>query len=81
MEVFMQSATYGMYKDGKIIFEESEININNSRVLVVFLDDEPREQKLMDLFKIYGPWEDNRDVETIISDIQNSRISKDTIIL
>jgi hypothetical protein len=81
MEVFMQSATYGMYKDGKIIFEEPEININNSRVLVVFLDDDPREQKLMDLFKIYGPWEDTRDVETIISDIQNSRISKDNIIL
>jgi hypothetical protein len=77
----MQSATYGMYKDGEIIFEEPEININNSRVLVVFLDDNPREQKLMDLFKVYGPWEDNRDVETIISDIQSSRISKDNIVL
>jgi hypothetical protein len=81
MEVFMQSAAYGMYRDGNIVFEEPEININNSRVLVVFLDDDPKEQKLMDLFKIYGPWEDNRDVETIISDIQNSRISKDNIIL
>jgi hypothetical protein len=80
----MQSAIYGMYKDGKIIFEEPEINKNNSRVLVVFLDEESensREQKLMELFELYGPWEDNRDVETIISDIQNSRKSKDNIVL
>jgi hypothetical protein len=81
MEVFMQSAIYGMYKDGQIIFDEPDININSSRVLVVFLEDDPGEQKLMDFFKIHGPWEDNRDVETIIADIQNSRISKDTIIL
>jgi predicted nucleic acid-binding protein len=36
-------------------------------------------EKLMDFFKIYGPWEDNRDVETIISDIQNSKVSKDNM--
>jgi hypothetical protein len=26
---FMQTATYGMYEDGQIIFDESDININN----------------------------------------------------
>jgi cell division septal protein FtsQ len=77
----MQSATYGIYKDGQIVFDEPDVNINNSRVLVVFLDDEPREQKLTDFFELYGPWEDTRDAETIISDIRNSRISKDDIIL
>jgi hypothetical protein len=41
MEVFMQSAIYGMYKDGQIIFDEPDININSSRVLVVFLEDDP----------------------------------------
>jgi hypothetical protein len=81
MEVFMQSATYGMYKDGQIIFDEPGININNSRVLVVFLDDDPKEQKLMDFFKLYGPWEDVRDIETIIADIQNSKVSKADIVL
>jgi hypothetical protein len=77
----MRSATYGIYKDGKIIFDEPDININNSRVLVVFLDEEPKESKLADFFRLYGPWEDTRDAETIISDIRNSRISKDDIAL
>jgi hypothetical protein len=77
----MQSATYGMYQDGQIIFDEPDININNSRVLVVFLENDPKEQNLMDLFKIHGPWEDTRDVETIIADIQNSRISKADVAL
>jgi hypothetical protein len=81
MEVFMQSATYGMYKDGRIIFDEPGININNSRVLVVFLDNDPKEQKLMDFFKLYGSWEDDRDIETIISDIQNSKTSRADIVL
>jgi hypothetical protein len=35
-----------------------------------------KESKLTDFFKLYGPWEDTRDVETIIADTQNSRISK-----
>jgi hypothetical protein len=77
----MQNATYGLYKDGQIIFDEPDININNSRVLVVFLDEEPKESKLMDFFKLYGPWEDTRDIEAIISDIRNSRISKVDITL
>ena len=73
----MQTATYGMYRDGQIIFDEPDININNSRVLVVFLEEESKYPTLMDFFKLYGPWEDNRDIETIISDIRNSRISKE----
>ncbi|MFP3091278.1 hypothetical protein LQZ21_13230 [Treponema sp. TIM-1] len=77
----MQNATYGIYKDGQIIFDEPDININNSRVLVVFLDEEPKVSKLMDFFKLYGPWEDTRDIETIIADIRNSRISKAAITL
>jgi cell division septal protein FtsQ len=77
----MQNATYGIYKDGQIIFDEPDININDSRVLVVFLDEEPKEPKLMDFFKVYGAWEDTRDIDTIISDIRNSRISKADIAL
>jgi hypothetical protein len=81
MEVFMQTAIYGMYNDGRVVFDESDVNINNSRVLVVFLDEEPKKPKLMDIFKLYGPWEDTRNIETIVSDIMGTRISKDNIIL
>jgi hypothetical protein len=70
-----------MYKDGRIIFDEPDINIDDSRVLVVFLDDEPGEQKLTDFFELHGAWEDTRDIETIISDTRNSRVSKDAVIL
>jgi hypothetical protein len=38
----MKNATYGIYKDGQITFDEPDININNSRVLVVFLDEIPK---------------------------------------
>jgi hypothetical protein len=42
----MQSAVYGMYQDGQIIFDEPGISVNNSRVLVVFLENDPKEQNL-----------------------------------
>jgi hypothetical protein len=77
----MQTAIYGMYNDGRVVFDESDVNINNSRVLVVFLDEEPKKPKLMDIFKLYGPWEDTRNIEAIVSDIMDTRISKDNIIL
>jgi hypothetical protein len=67
----MQEAAYGMYRDGQIIFDEPDVNINNSRVLVVFLDKESA--KITDFFDLRGPWEDTRDVETIISDIRNRK--------
>jgi hypothetical protein len=75
----MQTATYGIYKNGQIILDEPNIKKDNARVLVVFLDKEPDTRadnsKLMDIFDLYGPWEDSRDAETIINDIRNSRIS------
>jgi hypothetical protein len=57
MEGFMQTAIYGMYKDGQIVFDEPDMNINNSRVLVAFLDEDPKKSKLMDILNykdIYG---------------------------
>jgi hypothetical protein len=44
-------------------------------------NEESKKTKLVDFFKSYGPWEDTRDSEAIISDIRNSRISKDDIAL
>lgn len=75
----MKEAAYGMYKDGRIIFDEPDAGIDNSRVLVVFLDHEPA--KITDFFELYGPWEDTRDADTIISDIRKSRIAKADITL
>jgi hypothetical protein len=44
---------YGIsFEEAVGVFDEPGIDINNSRVLVGFLDDEPKESKLMDLFKI-----------------------------
>jgi hypothetical protein len=82
----MQTATYGIYRNGRIILDEPDIKKDDGRVLVVFLDKEPelKEEgsRLMDIFKLYGPWEDSRDTETLINDIHKSRISsKEDIIL
>jgi hypothetical protein len=75
----MQKAAYGMYKDGRIIFDEPDVDINSSRVLVVFLDKE--NAKVTDFFEVLGPWEDTRNADTIISDIRKSRIAKADITL
>ena len=34
-----------------------------------------------DFFSTYGAWEDERDTETIIADIRNSRVNKESITL
>jgi hypothetical protein len=130
----MQTATYGIYKNGRIILDEPVANVEESKVIVVFLNDaaqspafghedhrpvqpaedcnppaamfcgaagealnpaehpfnnlsrsaiqigqanlnpSPKASRLLDLFDLYGAWEDERDVETVISDIRNSRV-------
>jgi hypothetical protein len=74
-EVHMQTASYGIYKNGQIILDEPAIKKDNARVLVVFLDKESEDSKLLDIFKLYGSWEDSRDAETIIQEIRSSRMS------
>jgi hypothetical protein len=77
----MRNATFGTFKDGQIIFDEPDVPCNNARVLVVFLDEEPGEPQLLDLFRLYGPWEDTRGVEDIVADLRNSRIAKADVAL
>jgi hypothetical protein len=73
----MQSAAYGMYKNGQIILDEPVQKSNDSRVVVVFLDEKkPKKPDLKNFFDLFGQWEDDRDADTIIADIRNSRISK-----
>ena len=77
----MQKAAYGIIKEGQIIFNEP-VNIpENTNVIVVFLDDQnvstsQNEISLVDIFKILGPWEDSKDAETTINEIEKSRVSR-----
>jgi hypothetical protein len=76
----MQNAAYGMYKDGQIVLDEPVQRSHDSRVVVVFLDEkEIKKPGLKNFFDLYGQWEDDRDVDTIIADIRSSRISKANI--
>jgi hypothetical protein len=77
----MQTATYGVYRNGRIVLDEPVANAEESKVIVVFLDSAPNKSRLTDLFGLYGAWEDERDIETIISDIRNSRIFRESILL
>ncbi|GBR74201.1 hypothetical protein NO1_1422 [Candidatus Termititenax aidoneus] len=73
----MQTAAYGIYKNGQIILDEPAQAEAPARVLVVFLENQKvRKSKLADFFKLYGAWEDKRGAEAIIKDIYNSRLAK-----
>lgn len=74
----MQNAAYGIFKKGQIIFNEPVNAPDNSSVIVVFLDKQ-NTQNNNDLLKIFdklGAWEDSKDTETIISEIEKSRMSR-----
>lgn len=79
----MQTAAYGVYKDGQILFDEPAIQTNNTRVLVVFLSSllkqKSRQTKLADFFNLYGSWEDTRSADTVVNDIRQSRSVKSNV--
>ena len=75
----MQSTAYGTYKDGQIFFDAPSPAIGESRVQVIFLNEETKQNSLMDIFDVLGPWEDDRDAETIIAEIRNARVSSPDI--
>lgn len=71
----MQNTAYGTYRDGQIFLNDAPSPvISESRVQVIFLNEKSKENGLMDIFDILGPWEDDRDVGTVIADIHNARI-------
>jgi hypothetical protein len=76
----MQTAAYGVYKQGQILLDETIPAIDNSPVIVVFLERKPTgKPKLKDFFALCGAWEDTRNADTIIADIRGSRIARDDI--
>jgi len=79
----MQNAAYGIYKNGKIIFSEPVNDLDESKVIVVFLDKQINapthsNNKLLNIFDTLGAWEDSKDTEAIISEIEKTRVSKTT---
>jgi hypothetical protein len=77
----MRNTVYGTYRDGKIFLDSPGPAIDESRVQVIFLNEKARENSFMEIFDILGPWEDDRDTETIIAEIRNARISGPDICL
>jgi hypothetical protein len=74
------NAVYGIYKDGNIVLDRPVKTVSNSRVVVLFLDQQKTTKpKLADFFDFYGAWEDDRDADTIIADIYTARHSKPDI--
>ena len=77
----MQNAAYGIFKKGKIIFNEPVTAPDESNVIVVFLDKQknmqtPSNNRLLNIFDTLGAWEDSKDTETIIAEIESSRTSR-----
>jgi len=74
----MQNAAYGTFKKGKIVFNEPVTALDGSDVIVVFLDKQknaPAQNKnsLLNIFDTLGAWEDSKNTETIIAEIEKSR--------
>ena len=77
----MPKAAYGIFRKGQIIFNEPVTAIDESNVIVVFLDKQKKasaqnNNRLLNMFDTLGAWEDSKDTETIIAEIENSRVSR-----
>ncbi len=69
----MKNIAYGTYRDGQILLDAPIPAIDESRVQVIFLKEEMKRNNLMDIFNVLGKWEDERDTETILSEMRRSR--------
>jgi len=78
----MQNTAYGTYRNGQIFLDDAPSPaIGESRVQVIFLKEKPKKNSLLDIFDVLGPWEDDRDAETIIAEIRSARVSSPDISL
>ena len=75
----MPNVAYGTYKNGQVFLDAPSPAIDESRVQVIFLNEETKKNSLLDIFDVLGPWEDDRDTETIIAEIRNARVSSPDI--
>ncbi|MCL1803838.1 MAG: hypothetical protein FWG30_09455 [Eubacteriaceae bacterium] len=75
----MQNAYYGVFKNGQIILNESIEVPDETSVIVVLLDDQnsqPPKNTLVNILDELVVWEDAKDAETIIAEIEKSRLSR-----
>ena len=77
----MQQAAFGVFKKGQIILKESVTVPDESDVIVVFLNRQnnrttKKKNELLEIFDTLGAWEDSKDTEIIIADIEKSRMSR-----
>ena len=72
----MQKAVYGVYKNGQVVLDDPIPELEESKVVVVFLEKIALKPKLTDIFTNLGAWEDIRTAEEIIIDLHNSRIAR-----
>ena len=78
----MQNTAYGTYRNGQIFLDDSPSpSIDELRVQIIFLNEKPKKDSLMDIFEVLGPWEDDRDTDAIIAEIRNARVSSPNICL
>ena len=54
----MRNTAYGTYKNGQIFLDPPSPIIGESRVQIIFLDEETEGNSLIDIFDVLGPWED-----------------------
>jgi hypothetical protein len=78
MVIFMQTAAYGIYKDGQVFFNEPLAVSGETNVVVVFLDEKPPRRRLTDVFELFGEWEDGRTADEIAEDIRACRLARDS---
>ena len=77
----MQGVVHGVYKNGQVVFNEPVTADENSNVIVVFTKNQEstvgfKKNPLIEMLDALGPWDDSRDAEEIIADIENNRSSR-----
>jgi len=77
----MQNAAYGVFRNGQVELSEPVFLPDESNVIVVFLDGQknvPVQKKnaLSEIFDTLGAWEDSKDADKIIAEIEKSRVSR-----
>jgi len=72
----MQQAAYGTYRNGQVFLDGPTPALNETKVIVVFLEENTTKPKLTDIFSLYGAWEDARTADEIVAETRNSRIAR-----
>jgi hypothetical protein len=67
----MKNAVYGTYRNGQVFFDEPVPAQEETKVVVVFLDEGLPKPRLKDMFARYGTWEDTRTADEIVAETRS----------